>query len=446
LTSTVTAGSPTSFSWRSPVGSINSANDSETEAKFTNSGYIYLNTTDGTNTFLDSVWIKVNQLPTVKLSDGSFCQDTRVVSLKDDKIIILPSDLSKGNQTWNCLNCKTYSWSKILKNVGTGIQNFVLQIDGANMPLGKKTSDTIVIEFVYQSDLGCDNRDTASIAILRVPKIDFAGFPELCWDEGIVELKEISNVTPINGYWEAYDTMSGTYRTAKDLNDALNNGKRQGDTLDTEATPKPVFPNPYKYYMRYKVDDTECPMFRDTVLIINPLPEPKIVRDRLKIISSSEPYILYDNFNEIALTAVPGGGTWSSSPSGALVGNIFYPKKAQLNVTTTIKYDFVSIKGCRSKDFVKVLVEPLPSSSIITLDTSLNSSQAVAIYPNPTDGPFFIDQSEKFELFIIDVVGKSIEYTKNDTGHYFVKDPGVYHLILINKQDGKRSVSQIVIH
>ncbi|MFT5157351.1 MAG: hypothetical protein ACI83I_001912, partial [Bacteroidia bacterium] len=140
----------------------------------------------------DSFEIKVNPLPIVTIRNGYFCQDKGTVNLKNDKIIVSPGNPSIGRQEWNCLDCKTYDWTKILKDNGSGApgapQDFYLDIGETTVPLGAKDSDTIVIEFVYRSQFGCYNRDTATIAITKVPKITFRAFPELCWDEGKVDL------------------------------------------------------------------------------------------------------------------------------------------------------------------------------------------------------------------------------------------------------------------
>ncbi len=323
----------------------------------------------------DSFEIKVNPLPSVELRNGYFCQDKEVVHLKNDKIIKLPGNPSLGRQAWNCVDCKTYNWSNILEDLGSGgagaQQEFILHIDENTVPLGTKLSDTIVIEFVYRSQFGCYNRDTALIAITRVPKIDFAGFPELCWDEGIVELKSISNVTPNDGYWSAYDTLPGTYRAAKDLNNALNFGALQGDTLNTFGTPKPVYPDPYLYYMRYSHDRSGCPTFRDTILTINPLPEPQIIEGPLQVVTASEPYLFCETNEDISLTGTPAGGTWSTPYAGAMVANSFRPQASPVDQLFYITYDFVSIKGCRGKDSVQVQIEALPEIDILNADTAI---------------------------------------------------------------------------
>ena len=58
----------------------------------------------------DSLEIKVNPLPKVRIRDGYFCQDKGVVDVVDDKIIDLPggATLSLGRQAWKCLDCGVY--------------------------------------------------------------------------------------------------------------------------------------------------------------------------------------------------------------------------------------------------------------------------------------------------------------------------------------------------
>ncbi len=196
----------------------------------------------------DSFKIKVNPLPNVKLQDGYFCQGKGIVHLKNDKVILLPGNLSiLGRQEWKCIDCNTYDWSQILEDLGSGLpgapQEFILNIDQDAIPLGTKTSDSIVIELIYRSVFGCYNRDTATVHITGVPKISFDGFPELCWDQDVVSLIKLSKVTPNDGYWQAYDTLSSTYRSAVDLNGAIKNG----DSLNTLNTPKPTYPSSFSY-------------------------------------------------------------------------------------------------------------------------------------------------------------------------------------------------------
>ncbi|MFT5157793.1 MAG: hypothetical protein ACI83I_002355, partial [Bacteroidia bacterium] len=323
----------------------------------------------------DSFDIKINPLPDVTLRNGYFCQDKGTVNLKNDKIIISPGNPSIGRQEWNCLDCKTYDWKKILKDNGSGApgapQDFYLDIGETAVPLGAKDSDTIVIEFVYRSQFGCYNRDTATIAITKVPKITFRAFPELCWDEGKVDLKTLSQVTPYDGIWKAI--VAPGFQSPVGLNAALKGDTLYGDTLNTLATPEPSYAGgPFRYKMRFYHDRSGCPTFKDTNLIINPLPKPQIFETPLQTTTGFEPYLFCENNVDIPMSSsnLPGGA-WSSPHSGVMAANVFKPSVAPTDNPFYVSYKYVDAKGCRGSDSVQVQIEALPKISILNEDTSI---------------------------------------------------------------------------
>ncbi|MCB9245852.1 MAG: gliding motility-associated C-terminal domain-containing protein [Flavobacteriales bacterium] len=334
----------------------------------------------------DSFTITVNPLPRVQLRDGYFCQDKEIVNLGDE-IVIAPGNLNLGTQTWNCLDCKSYDFSKILFDLrgGVGFPEYVLRIDENNMPLNGKTADTIVIELVYRSGDGCYNRDTATIAITLVPKISFSPFRELCWDEGEVDLKVMSNVYPPDGHWAPYDTTIPGYLRYSNIVGAFRGDDVTGDTVNTFQTPS----SGGRIYMRYTHTRSGCPTFRDTTLVINPLPKPNIDESVLDLGYPAPPYLFCETNPDINMLATPAGGTWSSPHAGAVVGNRFRPTASPPGSPFFIKYNFVDTKGCRGVDSVAVLIEALPEIDIITPDTQFcrtnsMSVQVEATYSNTT--------------------------------------------------------------
>ena len=108
----------------------------------------------------------------------------------------------------------------------------------------------------------------------KCQKSPTTGFPDLCWDEGIVELKSLSNVTPKDGIWKAI-TASG-YANPAGLNKALKGDTLNGDTLNTLGTTRPGEGQSFRYRMRYFHGRSGCPTFSDTNLIIRGLPIPII--------------------------------------------------------------------------------------------------------------------------------------------------------------------------
>ena len=351
----------------------------------------------------DSFTIKVNPLPDVELRDGYFCQDKETVNLKNDKIIKLPGGgtLALGRQAWKCLDCGSYKESDIIEDINGGgsgaTQDFVLHIDENAIPLGSFSSDTITIEFEFRNVFGCYNRDTADIAITKVPKIEFKGFSDLCWDEGIVELKGLSEVTPSDGIWKAVDSTG--FAAAAGLNAALKGDTLNGDTLNTLATPEPAEGSSFTYLMRYFHDRSGCPTSRDTTLTIRGLPVPIIDEKPFSDVHKSfEPFTFCELDDDVNMQVNYAGGTWSSSQSGVLSGSDFMPSSvSSYNNPFLIFYDYTDIYGCAGRDSVRVVVHQQHTLDIsndtaicrtdnMVLDVKANYTNSTAVLWVPLTG------------------------------------------------------------
>ena len=342
----------------------------------------------------DSLEIKVNPLPKVRIRDGYFCQDKGVVDVVDDKIIDLPggATLSLGRQAWKCLDCGVYNANNIIKDEGSGNpgaqQDFKIYINENVMPLGGKNSDSIIVEFEFRNVFGCYNRDTATITVAKVPKITNTGFPDLCWDEGIVELKSLSNVTPKDGIWKAI-TASG-YANPAGLNKALKGDTLNGDTLNTLGTTRPGEGQSFRYRMRYFHGRSGCPTFSDTNLIIRGLPIPII--DTVPFYSvnkTKSPYAFCDLDKAVDMQVNYSGGLWSSTESSSISGSRFNPANvSNPNTPFYIAYSFTDIYGCQGKDSVRVVVHQqhtldLPRDTAICRTDNM-SLPVKATYTNST--------------------------------------------------------------
>ncbi|MCB9262029.1 MAG: gliding motility-associated C-terminal domain-containing protein [Flavobacteriales bacterium] len=310
----------------------------------------------------DSFEIKVFPLPEVSIRDGYFCQDKGFVNFRDDGTIKLPSKLKLdlGTQQWNCLECGAYDWSKMLYNAETRFgfpANYEIDISENTIDLGSRPSDSIKIEFVFRSIDGCYGRDTGKIKIVKVPKIDFSPFPDLCWDLGKVDLKELSKVVPNDGTWYAINATG--FKDSASFNQGLNGGFFQGDTLNTLQTAKPAKDGNFKYKLRYFHNLSGCPTFRDTNITIQGLPVPKINTTPLTGYVNNAPFVQCELDADIALTSnYPGsGGKWSSKQSGAVSGSTFTVGSVTThNKPFYINFDYTNSFGCKGKDSVLVEV------------------------------------------------------------------------------------------
>ncbi|MBI1305325.1 MAG: hypothetical protein GC181_01785 [Bacteroidetes bacterium] len=368
---------------------------------------------------MDSFKVTLGALPSVILQDSSFCQGRGVVNLKNDHIIITPSNPNLGRQTWSCVDCGSYNSNKIIEDLGSGLpgapQNYVINIDDSSMPLGSKSRDSVTIELLYANSFGCENRDTATLTIYKSPKINFQGFDRLCWDEGIVDLKKLSNVTPTNGYWFAVDTLTSIYRPASDLNPVLMNGPNKGDTLNTLKLPQPVYPNPHKYYMRYYHDASGCPVFRDTVLIINPLPKPVITKKDFMAFSTKEPFVLCENHYALPLDAGFKGGIWKSNYPSSIKKDSFYATLSPKEKPIHIYYEYKDVHGCFGSDSISVSIEYLPTIQVIPHDLKIFSD-------TPTVVKVYANHTHASGITWTSLTGGSINETKADTVLYTISN------------------------
>lgn len=203
-------------------------------------------------------------------------------------------------------------------------------------------------------------------------KISFQGFQDLCWDEGIVDLKSMSQVTPNDGIWKAID--SSGFASATGINSALSGDTLNGDTLNTLLTPRPVEGSSERYLMRYYHDRSGCATFRDTMLAIRGLPEPKIDRKLLSKHSSAEPFTFCKDDVDIQLSANYNGGFYYSQQPTALDRSIFKPSEsASLDNVFEISYLYADIYGCQGGDTVQVVVNKLNDKlNVSPQDTALS--------------------------------------------------------------------------
>jgi gliding motility-associated-like protein len=203
------------------------------------------------------------------------------------------------------------------------------------------------LEFSYRDGSGCRNKDTTFFRIVKVPKITWLGFKPLCWDEGKVDLIALSKVSPVDGMWSSMDTLGYT---------KFATGAIVGDTIDTKKTT----PLGKTAYMRYLHTASGCPVWRDTLLTINPLPAVAV---------TPVPALVCETEPAISLNAMPSGGTWSSPQAGVVTGGRFSPQTSPTGVPLKIIYNYIHpLTGCKGSDSMISSVEALAEVEILTPD------------------------------------------------------------------------------
>jgi hypothetical protein len=339
---------------------------------------------------LDSFKVTVHPLPQLKLQDLSVCQRSRSIDVIEDSVIVSPREsiLRKGRQTWSCVDCKTYNQSNIIQDEGTGTpgaqQDFQIYIDPFTIPLKTKNEETLVLDMMFEDENGCKARDTTTIKIGKSVTINFDGFPDLCWDEGIIDLESLSKVSPSGGFWTA--TNGDGFAKADSLNQALSN-----DTLHTNMSTRPDESSFLTYLMRYRYQAPSCLITRDTTLTIRGLPEPlKDTRFLATRNDSTAPYAYCEVDTAFELKPNYRGGTWTSSNPDAFHNGLFSPDRIKtLGTPITLTYAYVDIYGCKGIGEVEIEIGQKNEIDVSPSDTSFSwydENMKLNVVSNPNQG------------------------------------------------------------
>ena len=316
---------------------------------------------------VDSTVFTINPLPSLQLDGGTICQNAEEVPIKP--FIKAPNNLNamvdvqfRLLQGISKTGGGVVSLNDIVYDKDPGLAyDFRLIVSKSIIDLKGKNKDSIKLEITIMNGDGCSNKDTAWFYIIGVPAITFNAFPDLCIDEGIVNLSTISNTQPLTGKWSVIDS-SGTKAKAF-LQIGLDNNN--GDTLNTNKLSTQNGPGLYK--LRYIDVSTGCYIKRDTVIRINPLPKVNI-----SINPTGDKGKFCEIDPDVTLIANPSGGIWTSSVAGVISGGVFKPSKVppaerDKNIILTYTYIHPTTK-CDTSKSLQVYVQSAPTIDIITPD------------------------------------------------------------------------------
>ena len=316
---------------------------------------------------IDSTRFTINPLPGLKFEGGTICQNINWTPLKP--YIKAPLNL-------NSMVGVKFNLLHTIPKTGGGVVNvsdivfdrdpslnydWWLRVSDSIIDLQGNNIDSISLEIEIQDGEGCFNKDTAWFYLVRIPKITFTGFSDLCIDAGIVNLNTISNTKPLTGKWIVVDSTATKSKFFLMPGMDTNNG----DTLNTNKLNLQNGPGLYK--MRYFDVSSGCYVKRDTVIRINPLPKVTIW---LTPAGDSGKFCEVDP--DVALNASPTGGTWTSSVAGIISGSLFKPSSVPSTdrdkwITLTYTYVHPTTK-CDTAKNLRVFVQSKPTIDILTAD------------------------------------------------------------------------------
>jgi len=325
----------------------------------------------------DSTRFTINPLPALIMEGGTICQNANKVRMKAPAPGI---SYIKAPVNLNSMTNVQFKLLRTIPKTGGGFctisdlihdsdaslnYDFWLNVSKSVIDLGSSSRDSFKLEITVQDGEGCFNRDTAWFYIVKVPVITFNALPDLCIDEGIVNLTNLSNAKPTSGTWLVVDS-AGVTKSKALLQIGLD--KNNGDTLDTKNLNLRNGPGLYK--LRYSDISSGCYVKRDTFLRINPLPTVNI---SISPNPNGNTYCEIDP--DVTLNANPSGGVWTSSVPGVISGGNFKPSAVPSNerdkwITLTYTYVHPTTK-CDTAKSLQVFVQSKPVLNILrgNLDT-----------------------------------------------------------------------------
>jgi len=432
LESEVLSGSPTTYTWSGSSATFLSPSSTSCGIILSTSTYIYLTTYEGSSQYVDSVFVKLNLLPAVKLQDGNYCQTIDSINLKGDKVILLPGNPNLGTQFWKCLNCSDSAWSKILNNnypdTSGYPQDYYLNLRDLALDLASVNSKTLQLELAFRNAYGCYNYDTAEISVFRKQNVEIIEWA----------LQVVTNNPP----YLFCQTNSNITLVTKNNLEGQWSSPFWGSVYGNIFYPKL---SPYKrFFIRFDYDPAIGCESSDSVEVeIEQLPFVQITTNDTTICEDGELTIEVsaEYRNTSSITWIPFAG-----------GSIDSTFSKNVDFTTTLTLDtlqqfnlYVQTDPGNACPFVDDLFT-LWRCPKDFLGTGDQTPETVSIYPNPSEGLFVIKSSGSFDLELYNSIGKRVEGWDFTPNGFVVYQPGIY-IARINLKEQKIVINKrLIVH
>ncbi len=150
------------------------------------------------------------------------------------------------------------------------------------------------------------------------------------------------------------------------------------------------------------------------------------------------------SFTNVMMKMFPdASGTLINFTHNVLESNSFNFDLASTNVE---EYEDLEVIAFLQNNSSKEVMQSINSSHILGFDTNSDISK-IKLYPNPTDGIFFITSENSVDINVIDMVGKTVHTQKNVTSSIAIDltklTQGVYFVNIVNGY--QKEVKRVVI-
>lgn len=279
--------------------------------------------------------VRINELPPVEVKDTIYCDNAGIQPLIAH--VIKPGNPNIGDQRWTALT----SPDPVINTAGGVPYKFDPKkgLRGLNNPNK--------LEYRFENILtGCFAKDTAIIKVIPVPEITFGTPPELCANEPLQNLSQLTSVQPTGGKWVCVNCNG--------FNPIAN------DSVTFDPSENGVYSS-FTYQLQYRHTATGC-LAADIVNVrVNGIPKVKA--------GTTDDNVCEDE-PQVILTADPAGGAWSGAGSSPNL-NLFFPSAAGVkkDANNWIYYTYQNTAtGCQNWDSTFIYVQKSPELNIITAE------------------------------------------------------------------------------
>lgn len=305
--------------------------------------------------------VRLNPNPVVELKEGTFCQRAGLITL--DKLVVKPFSKVGGIQSFRCIEVPNGAGvdptAIISQNFNTVPMTHMM--DPGQEGENEKTGE-YKVEYCFKDALtGCQTCDTTTVTVVRLPEIQFTGFPKQCINFPLLALDSFvrdknTGKRFLEGFWQTVE-VSGS----RDMNNPTVYKKITNSiTTNDQKHFNPSF-GPGQFLVKMTDTSSGCPVSDSTEILVNGLP----------LIQITVPDTVCSSTAEFALNNIlPAGnvGTWSGP--GVIGRNFdpsFSPKVNRYEGKYMLKFHYTNpMTGCSASDSQSLLVQSQPEVRITT--------------------------------------------------------------------------------
>lgn len=290
--------------------------------------------------------IKLSPNPSVDIGDKTHCQRSGLLTL--DNLVKLPTSKIGGVQTFRCID------GPVLEVISPANTLPVTYTFDPGLETEPDRTGKYIIEYCFKDAItGCQTCDTSIITVVKLPEIQFSGFPLLCINDTLLTLDSFASDR------NTRQRFDGEWKTVE-----YSNSRIPSDKISKSVINKKYFDPSYGpgvFMVKLSDNSSGCLAEDSAEIVVNGLPIIKLnVPDT--VCSSNSPIRL--------LTDQPVGNAGIWSGSGVLNREFnpsISPKTKQYEKYYKVRFDYKNpLTGCSNYAVDSIIIQSQPETNILT--------------------------------------------------------------------------------